>query len=85
MGFLTYTADGRFSVVMADNGRTTLMPSGSIEEKARAFDTFKAYAGRLTDLGERLEGSFGREPALYLGRAVALLTVWGVLREGPSS
>jgi hypothetical protein len=47
MGFLTYTADGRISVIMADTGRAATPPQ-SIEEKAKAFDTFGAYGGTYT-------------------------------------
>jgi len=55
MGFLTYTADGRFSVVMADHGRKPIssLPH-SIEEKAQEFDTFRAYAGSYTFSGNRV-------------------------------
>ena len=47
-GFLTYTADGRMSVVMGDSRRkmTTIPPSG--EEAAAALQTFNAYAGSYT-------------------------------------
>ena len=48
-GFLTYTADGRMSVVMGDSRRkavTTIPPSG--DEAAAALRTFNAYAGSYT-------------------------------------
>lgn len=55
-GFLTYTADGRFSVITASAGRKPLLvpPPGSIEEKAGAFDTFSAYAGSYTFGGDQV-------------------------------
>jgi len=50
VGFLTYTADGRVSVIMADSRRKPLSipPPFPIEERAEAFSTFGAYAGRYT-------------------------------------
>ena len=50
IGFLTYTADGRFSVTMAHTARKPFShtPPFSNEEKAGAFDTFFAYAGSYT-------------------------------------
>jgi hypothetical protein len=55
-GFLTYTDEGRFSVVIADTGREPIahpLPL-SAEEKARAFDTFHAYAGTYTFSGDKV-------------------------------
>lgn len=52
-GFLTYTADGRFSVIMADTERT-ITPPNSNEEKAKAFDTFHAYAGTYAFTGDQV-------------------------------
>ena len=55
IGFLTYTADGRMSVVGGDSRRKPLsLPTASTEERAGAFDTFFAYAGRYTVSGDRV-------------------------------
>src|SRR3974390_129761 len=49
-GLLTYTADGRVSVVISYGGRKPLSvvggTSAQTEEQAEAFKTFLAYAGR---------------------------------------
>jgi hypothetical protein len=51
-GFLTYTADGRMMAIIADGARRPLsVPDNSLapaEERAEAFATFRAYAGRYT-------------------------------------
>ena len=56
MGFLTYTADGRFSVLIANNERKPIShaPPHSIEEKAQQFDGFYAYAGSYTFSGDQV-------------------------------
>lgn len=49
VGFLTYTTDGRMSIVVADSKRKPLsLPAPSVEERAEAFSTFIAYAGTYT-------------------------------------
>jgi hypothetical protein len=49
-GFLTYTADGRMIAIIANSGRQPLsVPdrvSAPAEERAEAFATMVAYAGR---------------------------------------
>jgi hypothetical protein len=47
IGFLTYTADGRISVVIADSARKPLSTgaTSSIGERSAAFSTFVSYAG----------------------------------------
>jgi len=57
IGFLTYTADGRMSVIMARSGRkpfSTFPPPP--EETAEAFspDAFAAYAGSYTLDGDKV-------------------------------
>jgi lipocalin-like protein len=51
-GFITYTTDDRFMVTIAFDGRKTLSVNDPItapvEERAQAFATFGAYAGRYT-------------------------------------
>jgi hypothetical protein len=57
-GFITYTADGRMTVIISDGGRKPLSVSDRIaaatEEKAKAFSTFVAYAGRYTFTGDKV-------------------------------
>ena len=55
-GFLTYTGDGRVSVVIADSRRKPLFSSGTptVEAKADAFDSFIDYAGSYTFTDERV-------------------------------
>ena len=52
VGFLTYTLEGRMSAMISYSGRKPLSASdlsrASLEEKAEAFSTFLAYAGRFT-------------------------------------
>lgn len=54
-GFLTYTPEGRVSVVIAEDGRKNLSiadrVSAPVEERAEAYSTFQAYAGRYTFTG----------------------------------
>ena len=51
-GFLTYTREGRMSAMISYGGRKPLSVSdwtlAAVEEKAEAFGTFAAYAGRYT-------------------------------------
>jgi Lipocalin-like domain len=51
-GFLTYTREGRMSAMISHDGRKPLSVSdwslAAGEEKAEAFSTFAAYAGRYT-------------------------------------
>lgn len=53
-GLLTYTPDGRISALISYDGRKPLSPAASPQDKAAAFDTFIAYAGRYTVDGERV-------------------------------
>lgn len=57
-GFLTYTSDGRMSVVIASDGRKPLSNpdelSAPVEERAEAFSTFFAYAGRYSFAGRQV-------------------------------
>lgn len=49
-GLLTYTADGRMMAIISDDGRKPLSAadrvSAPVEERAQAYSTFMAYAGR---------------------------------------
>ena len=51
-GFLTYTPEGRMSAMISHSGRKPLsvgdLSLAAVEEKAEAFSTFLAYAGRYT-------------------------------------
>jgi len=51
-GLLTYTADGRMMAIISDDGRKPLSVadrvSAPVEERAQAYSTFMAYAGRYT-------------------------------------
>jgi hypothetical protein len=51
-GLLTYTADGRMMAIISDDGRKPLSiadrVSAPADERARAYSTFMAYAGRYT-------------------------------------
>lgn len=57
-GFITYTTDGRVSVTVAFDGRKPLSVNDFImapaEERAQAFATFFAYAGRYTFTGDKV-------------------------------
>jgi hypothetical protein len=57
-GFLTYTADGQMMVIITNDGRKPLsVPdwiSSPAEERAEAFATSIAYAGRYTFSGDRV-------------------------------
>jgi len=58
VGFLTYTQDGRMTVVLGDGDRKQLSGedrhSTTVEERAEAFSSFNAYAGRYTFEGDRV-------------------------------
>ena len=49
-GLLTYTADGRVMAIISDDGRKPLSIADRVaapaEERAQAYSTFMAYAGR---------------------------------------
>ena len=51
-GLLTYTADGRMMAIISDGGRKPLSIPDRVaapaEERAQAYSTFMAYAGRYT-------------------------------------
>ena len=51
-GLLTYTADGRMMEIISDDARKPLWIAGRVaaptEERAKAYSTFMAYAGRYT-------------------------------------
>lgn len=56
-GYLSYFPDGRMMVMAAGNGRPRFRGAWDtipIEQKATAYDRLIAYAGRFTDLGERV-------------------------------
>jgi hypothetical protein len=57
-GFLTYTADGRMIGIITFDGRKPLSVSDYIsapaQERAEAFATMVAYAGRYTFAGDRV-------------------------------
>jgi Lipocalin-like domain len=58
LGYVLYTADGRFSVTISRRGRAGFavgdLLSGTTEEKARAVEGFVAYAGRYSFHGDRV-------------------------------
>jgi hypothetical protein len=58
LGYVIYTADGRFSITISRRGRagftTGDLLSGTTEEKARAMEGFVAYAGRYSFHGDRV-------------------------------
>jgi Lipocalin-like domain len=57
-GFLTYTPEGRMSAMISYSGRKPLsvgdLTLAAVEEKAEAFSTFLAYAGRYTLMEDRV-------------------------------
>jgi hypothetical protein len=56
-GLLTYTLDGRMSVLIANGGRKALSGdriTAPAEERARAFATFLAYSGRYSLQGDKV-------------------------------
>ena len=58
VGFLTYTEDGRMSAILTVDGRKPLSVSDFISapanERAEAFATMTAYAGRYTFTGKEV-------------------------------
>jgi hypothetical protein len=58
IGYLIYTADRRFSVMISRAGRSGSaqddLLGGTTEEKARAVEGFVAYAGRYSFHGDRV-------------------------------
>lgn len=57
-GFATFTPEGRMSLIMSDDNRKPLSVvdrvSAPLEERAQAFATCVAYAGRYTFTGDRV-------------------------------
>jgi hypothetical protein len=57
-GFITYTPDGRMSVVITAEARKPLSVNdrfaAPVEERAEAFSTVIAYAGRYTFTGDKI-------------------------------
>jgi len=53
-GLLTYTRDGRVTALISYGGRKPLRPDAAPEERAEAFSTFFAYAGRYTFNGDQI-------------------------------
>jgi hypothetical protein len=57
-GFVTYTADGRMMVIIPAEGRKALSVNGRIAapatERAEAFATMVAYAGRYSFTGDKV-------------------------------
>jgi hypothetical protein len=58
LGYLLYTASGRFSVTISRRGRAGFaagdLLSGTTEEQARAVEGFVAYAGRYSFHADRV-------------------------------
>jgi Lipocalin-like domain len=58
IGYLLYTADGRFSITISRRGRARSaagdLLGGTTEEQARAVEGFVAYAGRYSFHGDRV-------------------------------
>jgi len=61
VGFLTYTEDGRVTVLISYGGRKLLSVFPAVgdahallEEQAEAFSTFLSYAGRYTLTGDKV-------------------------------
>jgi hypothetical protein len=58
VGFLTYTSDGRMSAILTFSGRKNLSVSDFISapagERAEAFASMTAYAGRYTFSGDKV-------------------------------
>jgi hypothetical protein len=57
-GFITYTRDGRMTAIISNGGRSPLSVADRITapaaERAQAFATFLAYAGRYTVTGDKV-------------------------------
>jgi hypothetical protein len=58
IGYVLYTADGRFSIAISRRDRAGFaagdLLSGTTQEKARALEGFVAYAGRYSFYGDRI-------------------------------
>ena len=57
VGFITYTRDGRMSAVLSYDGRKPLSgdrEASGVQERADAFSTAFAYAGRYTFSGDKV-------------------------------
>jgi hypothetical protein len=58
IGYLLYSADGRFSVTISRRGRAGFtagdLLGGTTEEQAKAVEGFVAYAGRYSFHGDRV-------------------------------
>jgi hypothetical protein len=58
LGYLIYTADGRFSVTISRADRATFtggdLLGGTVQEKARAAEGVVAYAGRYSFHGDQM-------------------------------
>jgi hypothetical protein len=58
LGFITYTADGRMSVIINASDRKPLSgddrAAAPVAERAEAFATMVAYAGRYTFTGDKV-------------------------------
>jgi lipocalin-like protein len=58
LGYLLYTPDGHFSVTISRASRAGFrlgdLLGGTVEDKARAVESFVAYAGRYTFNGDRV-------------------------------
>jgi hypothetical protein len=57
-GFATFTREGRLSLIMVNDGRKPLSildrDAAPADERAQAFSTFVAYAGRYSFTGEKV-------------------------------
>lgn len=53
-GLLTYSSTGTVVALISFGGRKPLSVRAKAEEKAEAFDTFLAYAGRYSLLGDKV-------------------------------
>jgi hypothetical protein len=58
VGFLTYTAEGRMNAIITNDGRKPLSANiwwlAPAPERAQAYSTVIAYAGRYTVTGEKV-------------------------------
>jgi len=58
LGFITYTADGRMSVIITSSDRRALSvndrTAAPVAERAEAFATMVAYAGRYAFTGDKV-------------------------------
>lgn len=53
-GLLTYSATGRVIALISFGGRKPLSVKAKTEEKVEAFDTFLAYTGRYSLIGDKV-------------------------------